>query len=252
MAVGRIDRLEEASISLAHSVEGLRRTSSGGLGSSSSQHVAPGASHSSTAPPGPPLQVIQQFRPNGGAPNGGAPCCPNCRDAPLSCPVCDEGMFWDEHYAEIRWHFIPSTHKGLEVFFTYADVRLMGIDENKKSSMEGTLFLGADGQFSNSVIRILRAGLTDGKLELIFHLSKTRLNNIIACRCLHCNYCCSIVWSQKHNLDALTRMRGSLARWLGVEQPERTGSACYVSGAAALFSATLRNSTTLPSGMWEL
>lgn len=228
--------------SLESSVEGLlRRTSSGGLGSSSSQHVPPGVS--STWFPEPQTQAVQQFRPT-----AGAPCCPNCSDRPLSCPVVDEGMYWAEHWAEIRWHFIPPTHNGLVDYFTYGDVRLMDINENKNSSMHGTFFLGADGHFSNSVVNILKTGLAHEKLELIFHLSNSRKDNIIACRCIHCNYCCSIIWNQHAAFAALVRMRGSLARWLGVEQPERSGSACYVTGAADLFSGIIRNQAMTPSG----
>ena len=132
----------------------------------------------------------------------------------------------------------------------YGDIALKRIEDSKRSSMEGTFFLGADGAFTNNVMRALKMGLSNGELEVCYHVTNSKTHNIMAVRCLHCNYCCSIAYS-KHAEGATRRMRGSLARWLGVNNTERDGSACYATGQQNLFAAVrqLRNGARAPPGI---
>lgn len=175
--------------------------------------------------------------------------CPNCRGVELVCPVCDKDWYFDTDYAEINWHFIPEDRTLLS-YYTYGDISVTAdkLHSSSQSSMEGTLFLGAHGRFSDTVFKVLTRSLLADQIELIFHCTNSKAHNVLGVRCLTCNYACSIAFS-KHNQEAYPRLRGSLARWLGVEEDDVAGSGCYVVAMKNILSATVHNHVKAPASV---
>jgi len=176
------------------------------------------------APAGSPAQQHQHLR---------TLPCSSCRGAELACPVCDKGMVFEADSAEVRWYF-AETNRTLNSYFTYGDVAVSGA-KFPQSSLEGSLFLGADGEFQRKTFRALIQGLNAEQFEMVFHRTNSGAHCILAVRCLACNYCCSLAFS-KWNTMAYGDLRVSLSRWLGTGAQEVPGSACYVVGQQALFS----------------
>jgi hypothetical protein len=120
------------------------------------------------------------------------------------------------------------------LYFTYADIAVGGA-KFPQSSLEGSLFLGADGEFQRKTFRALIQGLNAEQIEMVLQRTNSKAHCIFAGKCLKCNYCCSLAFS-KWNEKAYGDLRDSLCRWLGKGAQEVPGSACYVVGQQALFS----------------
>ena len=150
--------------------------------------------------------------------------------------------------AQISWHFVR-VGRTLISYFTYGDITVNAatLQNNAQSSLEGSLFLGADGTFSNKVFKALILGLNANQLEMVYHRTLSKLHCVLAVRCLECNYCCSLAFS-KHKNDPRKDLRGSFARWLGVDVKEVPSSACYVHGQQALFGDAQRGAVRTAVG----
>ena len=181
--------------------------------------------------------VVQQRRPSP---------CPSCRAETLACPIVDSDLLFSQDNAEIAWHFAEEG-RSLVSYFTYKDIQISAaqMEGPTQSSMLGTLFVGAGGEFSTAVFKILERALRarPPQLEVIYHCSLSRSNCVLGVRCLECGYCCSLAFSKagtRHWQD----LRGSLGRWLGVKQAEVPGSACYVHGQNAILRHGARGPPT--------
>ena len=168
----------------------------------------------------------------------------------LVCPVCDLDLFFNSDWAAISWFFVPAGRTLLS-YFTYGDIEVTSdsLYSGVQSSLEGTLFLAADGTFSNAVFKALTRSLEASQLEMVYHCTNSRSHCVLGVRCLGCGYCCSLAFS-KHNREAWPKLRSSLARWLGVQEQDVAGSACYVSGMHQVFrDAVVRNAVGVPGGV---
>ena len=132
--------------------------------------------------------------------------------------------------------------KDLVSFYTYGNIALnpMTLYSNQ-SSMEGTLFLGASGNFIGEVFKVLANSLDANQLELVYHCTLSKCHCVMGVRCLSCNFACTIGFS-KHTPQHWPALRSSLARWLGVQVEDVPGPHCWVTGQYAM----LRNASANP------
>ena len=154
-------------------------------------------------------------------------CCPHCRATAdgTTCPGNPlPTWLYDIDYCQVHWGM---TKVALSDYFS--DSQGVSLTPTswltQQSAIEDLLYFdgGADTAMKNETLRCLHEGLSDAKLEIVWHRTKSASHIVLGLRCLCCGFMFGAEWSSPGKYPMVKQkvegVQLAVALWLGIDLP---------------------------------